>query len=489
MGKISGPKRMKTSEKQDVNSERSLSELPDVILQHILSLLPTKDAVRTSVLSKRWEYLWTSVSSFVFNGYKVNRTHFMEFVDRALALHEGSIQCCSIMSDVLGDADRFRRWITVAVRRNVIVFSIRLTNCRKVFEFPHCFFTCASVQKLYLSISSPLKRPHSICFSSLKSLHLADITFSDDQSAQKLLSGCPVLEEMCLMKCSWVKVKRVIIHCPRLYSLTITEKEIDDDLYNLSDSCKVMIFGTCLKRFKYSGAFSNEYCLYDSSSLDKVQIQMDHRGQGSKIAAYCLFELLRGVFNVKELVLSNKAIQVLNDAAEILAFMPLFNNLSILTLKSEERVGYIGYMMKQVNLGCKALLKILQNSPCLGALRFCQGVELSADGENHELILDPVPPCFLSHLKRIEIYQHYATKKLHRQMMEILLSRAVFLDKLMVCYSECTWKAEELEKVHKELLGLPRASEVVEIKFTPDLTENQYEDTFSCSFCSSSRKG
>ncbi|PON80559.1 F-box domain containing protein [Parasponia andersonii] len=36
-------------------------ELPDSIIHHILSLLPTINVVWTSILSKRWRPLWASV--------------------------------------------------------------------------------------------------------------------------------------------------------------------------------------------------------------------------------------------------------------------------------------------------------------------------------------------------------------------------------------------------------------------------------------------
>ena len=40
-----------------------LSNLPEALITEILTLVPTKQAARTSLLSKRWRYLWHTITS------------------------------------------------------------------------------------------------------------------------------------------------------------------------------------------------------------------------------------------------------------------------------------------------------------------------------------------------------------------------------------------------------------------------------------------
>jgi hypothetical protein len=50
----------------DDNMNDMITDLPEGILLHILSLLSTKDAVRTSILAKKWRNIWTYLSDFYF---------------------------------------------------------------------------------------------------------------------------------------------------------------------------------------------------------------------------------------------------------------------------------------------------------------------------------------------------------------------------------------------------------------------------------------
>ncbi|XP_038688637.1 putative FBD-associated F-box protein At1g55030 [Tripterygium wilfordii] len=164
-------------------------------------------------------------------------------------------------------------------------------NCLIAFLLVHQ----PSVRKLSLLVPDTLRVPPTICFSSLKILHLDYITFQDDLSAQRLFSGCPVLEEIELFEIKWHNVTIVSICTPKLQSLKIKDLEIDDHDWDESDGCRVMIFGTSLKYFEYSGEPSNDYCLCELSSMEKVEVKIDNVGPRLKIAAYRLYKLLMGI--------------------------------------------------------------------------------------------------------------------------------------------------------------------------------------------------
>ena len=44
-----------------------ISSLPDPLLTHILSFLPTKEAVHTCILAKRWIKVWASLPVLIFH--------------------------------------------------------------------------------------------------------------------------------------------------------------------------------------------------------------------------------------------------------------------------------------------------------------------------------------------------------------------------------------------------------------------------------------
>jgi len=49
--------------------EGMIRDLPDDVLNHTLSRLPTKSVVATGRLSRRWRHLWKHLSVFNFSEY------------------------------------------------------------------------------------------------------------------------------------------------------------------------------------------------------------------------------------------------------------------------------------------------------------------------------------------------------------------------------------------------------------------------------------
>ncbi|KAL6215667.1 hypothetical protein ACLB2K_015095 [Fragaria x ananassa] len=113
-----------------------ISALPDELVRQILGRMPTLDSVRTSVLSKRWNKLWTSVPNLDFNDLRdfpndnadndvqLRRPRcdsFVRFVSTVLYTRDsidiGKFSLSVRRPHHLAVIDD---WICVAVRRNVV---------------------------------------------------------------------------------------------------------------------------------------------------------------------------------------------------------------------------------------------------------------------------------------------------------------------------------------------------------------------------------
>lgn len=104
------------------------SDLPDLAVYQILSLFPTRLAARTSILSKQWRRLWSSVPVIDLDeeehpcDSKTQRSKFMIFVTSYLRLRERE-SCCidkfRLRMRYLGGSVTINKWLSFAGERNV----------------------------------------------------------------------------------------------------------------------------------------------------------------------------------------------------------------------------------------------------------------------------------------------------------------------------------------------------------------------------------
>ncbi|CAB4309475.1 unnamed protein product [Prunus armeniaca] len=195
-------------------TEDRISGLPNEILCHILSFLETDVVVKTSFLSHRWKNVWTKAPTITLWDFDYRnsfyRDRFGEFVDHVLLSHGSSdIHTFQLHCSEFEDDSRFDAWICAAVERNVVEleFSVPCYLCEEsrmdwedwLYEFPRSLYMCKTLVVLKLRLLSVITiTPTLDCFPSLKVLHLT-ICHTDTDSMEKLISCCPVLEDLIIV--------------------------------------------------------------------------------------------------------------------------------------------------------------------------------------------------------------------------------------------------------------------------------------------------
>ncbi|XP_019417927.1 PREDICTED: putative F-box protein At3g58860 [Lupinus angustifolius] len=212
-----------------------ISNLPEPILHHIMSMLPDKDAAGTCVLSKAWNHTHSTFPILVFNEsryvkyhdkYNVDRENlptkrkqFYDYVDNTLLwfhIQGLSIQQLKlwlnfndrvIKSAIIHHIDY---WIELAMECNVQVLDLTLYGVANLhpnsvrYCMPWSVALLRSLVKLCLDGCISLDEEFLIFpieFSSLKVLSLVRVHFGDKRVFQNLLSSCPCIEYINLSSC------------------------------------------------------------------------------------------------------------------------------------------------------------------------------------------------------------------------------------------------------------------------------------------------
>lgn len=182
-----------------------LSQLPDELLVKVLSFLPTKDAVSTSILSMRWKSLWMWLPrlEFDYSCYSMSRGQgFARFISLNLPVHKApAIERLSLKFRYIENGsiepEDIDFWVSLAIYKNVRELCLKLLSfAERPTKLPSSLYICKSIVILTLKDEILVDVPGTVCLPSLKTLFLRRVTYSDENSLHRLLSNCPVLEDL-----------------------------------------------------------------------------------------------------------------------------------------------------------------------------------------------------------------------------------------------------------------------------------------------------
>ncbi|XP_050215668.1 putative F-box/FBD/LRR-repeat protein At5g22670 isoform X2 [Mercurialis annua] len=436
-------------QEQFQNKNRDIiSSLPSAVICRILSFMPTKDAVGTSILSRKWRYAWIAVPvldfdiTLPFNEGTPKQSEekcFKQFVNRVLILRCDKIETLRLKVINISERlyDHVNLWICSAVMRNVEELDL---DC-KSFELPQILFSCKTIKilKLRQHKDKDFKIIESVSLPRLKVLHL--LAFSA-ANLEKILSGSPVLEELVVRRDSsdYLTISLNVVSSS-LKRLTIYQNTIRRGV----DIRRVVVNAPKLEFFELDDFFSGYFTVMKVSSPIKAVIDVRSSCKNHAL------RILKRIPNVSDLCLSAYTVQALLRGSD--EKFPRFNFLTRLEMTAYEN----GWFM---------LPKILKWSPNLEALTL-YSYEIDDDG--YEFLDDTifneemsVPSCLLSSLESLEL-KRFEGDEAEMEVLEYFLKNASMLKILKI---SVTVGVEKEAEILRMLLTFPRASPKCKIVLT-----------------------
>ncbi|KAJ9564722.1 LOW QUALITY PROTEIN: hypothetical protein OSB04_000688 [Centaurea solstitialis] len=231
-----------------------MSNLPQHLIGLILERLPIQDAVRTSILSKTWRYIWTTMTLLVFDKKFSQYTEIsktfgcdgsIRIINHVLILHNGPISKFSLHIPLIyGYSTSFHEVDqTMLLISRKSVQELALTNSNRCYELPSCVSSCSELRKLELEkcIFKPLLKFE--VFSNLEDLRLNMIDFG--QYSCGSLVTLPKLRKLVLEECK--NVYNFNIKASQLIGLVVLPCH-DAMLSRLLDSPHLILVSLCMLR-------------------------------------------------------------------------------------------------------------------------------------------------------------------------------------------------------------------------------------------------
>ncbi|GFZ18383.1 F-box/RNI-like superfamily protein [Actinidia rufa] len=184
----------------------SISDLPESIIETILTKLPIRDAVRTSILSTKWRYKWANLTHLVFDGKCGTlcndkgpvEDNLVKFITRLLFLHDGPIHNFSLSSAYLQSSPDIDQWLLFLSRKDIkeLVLELGEGDLALTIRAPNLKYLCLEGEFKDICLeNTPLLVSISVAM-----YMTDDIAERFEQSSScnftKFLGGVPFLERL-----------------------------------------------------------------------------------------------------------------------------------------------------------------------------------------------------------------------------------------------------------------------------------------------------
>ncbi|KAI3763944.1 hypothetical protein L2E82_13942 [Cichorium intybus] len=250
-----------------------ISALPQGMIETILSHMPIRDALRTSILSKKWRYCWTRMPKLVFNDELVGVSSDMEEINEyklvkaifhVLLLHRGPISeiCLRIVeTQIDNEIDQIILHLSWSKSIKKFIFECATYD---YYKLPLSFFSMQGLECIDLmncKFELPLMFDG---FPMLKTLYLEDVMIPMNM-LQQLLTNCPLLEELSLIETGKIDV--------------ITGNGCAFvDLFKCLPSIRYLSISKCYT--KKQDELSSALCVINSSpNLENISLKMFSNGK------------------------------------------------------------------------------------------------------------------------------------------------------------------------------------------------------------------
>eukprot|EP00258_Populus_trichocarpa_P011281 XP_002319949.3 F-box/LRR-repeat protein At3g26922 [Populus trichocarpa] len=411
----------------------NINDLPQDILIHILSFLPTLDTITTSLISTKWKPLWSLVPSLNFsythfppyNNFSTTRQFFSEFIDRTLIL-KPQLPLKKFRLEFIYE-DRYGyhvdSWVRYAIKNQVLEldldffidksFHIFEPEAKPNYDFPFSALRNSKVRVLKLcrcDLTLPANM-ESMNLWSMNEVYFDQVYMTDD-TVLDLFKACPNIEVLKFEDCYGMENLRLCSE--KLKRLDLSSFYTAERELHLELDCPNLVWLNidCFEM--------GQFCVKNLSSLVEFHTfivhGLEYYGQWCKVV-----KQLHRIAHIKHLVVQNWWLKL--APKDVFPKDFLLYNLKHLELQT----GYTTYDL----LGMAALLELCPNLETMNLDPLYKIVEDESLSE--ELLNKPIN-LFMPNLKevRLKAYVPGQNQNQFSQFVSLLKKQGVVLEKIVL---------------------------------------------------------